>query len=176
MGCGLLADSPPPLPPPPSPSPAAVTALLYTALHVCLTIVAFDAYRSWTSSSAPSKRLRLAYAPALHLAFALAVLLPGVDSPGACVATLPVLAAVVVASAVLVGSIVAAPDYLARRQLRAYDLLTQRQRVEAMRRAAESRGAVEGVTGAPRGQASGGAASVPAQLQQRRGGGGGGRE
>jgi hypothetical protein len=124
-----------------------MTALLYAALHVCLTVVVLDAYRGVTGARAWR---RLAVAPALHLAFALLTLLAGAGG-GGCVAQLPALAAVVGVAALAVAHAVRAPGYAAKTQMRAWEVLT-RQRVESMRRAAEGRAAAAAAaTGAGRG-------------------------
>ncbi len=152
---------------------AAVTALLHNTLHVCLMILSLDVYRTasavgWRS---PICLKKAAVPFGLHLAFALSTLLN--ELQGACVGVLPLLFVVVIVSVLLVARLVARPDYTARRQVRAWDVLTQ-QRVEAFRRAAETRAAAAAsISGARRdalstGSSSAFARSGPTTAQQRR--------
>lgn len=136
-------------------------ALLTTALHVCLTIIAFDAYRRWAWR-------RVILPSIIHMVFALSVLL--VEIQGACVAIIPVQAVLVLLAGIIVGRIVSAPDYAAKRQLRAWEVLTS-QRVDSMRRAADVRAAATGMgrnvpaaagSASPRPAASGGTAAASA--------------
>jgi hypothetical protein len=95
----------------------AVAALLYYLLHTALMIVQLEAFRR-------HRLRRVAWAPLLHLAFSLLTLANGAQ--GGCVASLPSMAAVVVIAGVLCWRIVSAPDYAAKRQLRAWELLSSR--------------------------------------------------
>ena len=83
-------------------------------LHVALSVVALDAWRrgGWALRAAPA---------AVHVLFSLVTLLN--TTSGACVATLPLLAALVGAAVVAAVRVVRAPDYAAARQMRAWERL-----------------------------------------------------
>ena len=125
-------------------------ALFYNLLHILLTIITFDAYRTWigrgirsitnninnSSTFSPSTLLsqlcstkypysRLMIAPIIHIIFALATLLVQINSSSACIAELPILAIINIFTIFIVIYIVQAPDYAAKRQMRAWEVLTR---------------------------------------------------
>ena len=101
----------------------AATALLYTGLHVALTVQALDAFRRRSAARALT-------APVLHVAFALTALL-GEASPrpfaGACAALLPLLL-LELGAAVLwaVFGVIRRPEYAAALQVAEWSALTAR--------------------------------------------------
>jgi hypothetical protein len=93
----------------------AVVALLTNALHVTLMIIAIDAQRraSWRWVSLPV---------AAHLLFSLIALLNGAHN--GCVAELPLQAGVLLATLLVCGRLVRSPNYTAKRQQRAWEVLS----------------------------------------------------
>jgi anterior pharynx defective protein 1 len=101
----------------------AATALLYTGLHVALTVQALDAFRRRSAARALT-------APVLHVAFALTALLGEASPPpfaGACAALLPLLL-LELGAAVLwaVFGVIRRPEYAAALQVAEWSALTAR--------------------------------------------------
>lgn len=101
----------------------AAAALLYTGLHVALTVLALDAFRRRSAARALA-------APALHAAFALTALLGEAAPPpfaGACAALLPLLLLELGgAAAWAVFGVVRRPEYAAALQVAEWTALTVR--------------------------------------------------
>jgi hypothetical protein len=135
----------------------ALQALCYHGLHVLMMIWAMDAYRRWTWS-------RTLMPFVVHPIFALLGVL--VEVQNGCVAVFPSQLAVLVLLGIGVVRLVRAPDYTARKQLRAWEVLT-RQRVEAMRTIAEAQQQQRQQTAQARAVASGSRQSAVAHMRQR---------
>ena len=115
---------------------AAGSALLLCALHVATMPLALDALRRWSVARAagapgPAAALRVLAPGALHLACALAGLIASVGSEvNACVAVLPLQLALLAAAAAAARAAVARPDFVGRRQVKAWEAVAQRLRDE----------------------------------------------